>query len=63
MSDIAHHLLRRGIDATQQNYNEAGNDQEDPLKQIATWGIALIWVTSILYFAMMSAVSLQALRP
>lgn len=59
MSDIAHHLLRRGIDATQQNFNNGSDGQDDQIKQIATWGIALIWVTGVLYLAMMSAVCLQ----
>ena len=58
MSDIAHHLLRRGFDATQQHYNNVGDQDEDQIKQIATFGMVLIWVTAILYFAMMSAVSL-----
>ena len=59
MSDIAHHLLRRGIDTVQQNYNSASDGQDDQIKRIATWGIALIWVTGILYLAMVSAVSIS----
>ncbi len=63
MSDIAHHLLRRGIDATQQNFNNRSGGQDDQIKRIATWGIALIWVTGVLYLAMMSAVSLRPSKP
>lgn len=58
MSDIAHHLLRRGIVATQQNFNR-NDGQDDEIKRIATWGIVLIWITGVLYLAMMSAVCLQ----
>ncbi|KAK4696323.1 hypothetical protein P7C71_g1577, partial [Lecanoromycetidae sp. Uapishka_2] len=57
MSDIAHHLLRRGLDATQQNFNNGSDGQDDQIKRIATWGIVLIWVTGVLYLAMMSAIS------
>ena len=57
MSGIAHNLVRRAVDATQQHYNTVQGDNDDQIKQIAMWGMVLIWVTGVLYFAMMSAVS------
>ena len=56
MSGIAHHLVRRAVVVTQQHYNTPQGDNDDQIKQIATWGMILIWVTGVLYFAMMSAV-------
>ena len=57
MSGIAHNLVRRAVDATQQHYNTVQEDNDDQIKRIAMWGMVLIWVTGVLYFAMMSAVS------
>ena len=56
MSDIAHNLVRRAVAVTQQHYNTPQGDNDDQIKQIAMWGMVLIWVTGVLYFAMMSAV-------
>ncbi len=61
MSDIIHHLVRRGIDATNQHYAqvqpaENGEEDQPQIKQIALWGIILLWATTILYFVMVSAV-------
>jgi len=69
MASIGHHLIRRAFDVTQDHFsspagsihgfNPADEPQDDTkIKQLATWGIVLIWVTAILYMAMMSAVSL-----
>ena len=57
MSGIAHNLVRRAVYATQQHYNTLQEDNDEQIKQIAMWGMILIWVTGVLYFAMMSAVS------
>lgn len=69
MSGIGHHLVRRAFDATQEHFNSQGgfrgiNPADEPqgqdearIKQIAMWGIALIYLTGILYMALMSAVS------
>ncbi len=57
MSGIAHNLVRRAVDVTQQHYNTSQGDNDDQIKRIAMWGMILIWVTGVLYFAMMSAVS------
>ena len=61
MSGIAHNLVRRAVAVTQQHYNSPQGDNDDQIKQIAIWGMVLIWVTGVLYFAMMSAVSLFVL--
>ena len=60
MSGIAHSLVRRGIDATQQHYNSPQGQNDDSIKQIAVWGMVLLWVTGVLYLAMVSAVSQPA---
>lgn len=57
MSGIAHNLVRRAVDVTQQHYNTPQGDNDDQIKQIALWGMILIWVTGVIYFAIMSAVS------
>ena len=57
MSGITHNLVRRAVYATQQHYNALQEDNDEQIKRIAMWGIILIWVTGVLYFAMMSAVS------
>ena len=59
MSGIAHSLVRRGVEATQQHYNSPQDNNEDQIKQIALWGMVLIWITGVLYLAMVSAVSLR----
>ena len=55
MSGIAHSLVRRAVDVTQQHYSSPQGD--DQIKQIALWGVILLWVTGVLYFATVSAVS------
>ena len=69
MASIGHHLARRAFDATQEHFSspagfQAINPADEPQGQdderaraVAMWAIALIWVTGILYMAMMSAVS------
>ena len=58
MSDIAHSLVRRAVDVTQQHYANDGNGgDENEVKKIAMWAMALIWTTALLYMAMVSAVS------
>jgi len=57
MSGIAHNLIRRAVAVAQQHYNTPQGDNDDQIKQIAMWGMILIWVTGVLYFAMMSAIS------
>lgn len=69
MASLGHHLVRRALDVTQEHFSSPGgsihgfNPADEPqddtqIKQLATWGIALLWITAILYTAMMSAVSL-----
>lgn len=61
MSEIAHHLIRRAVDVTQLHQAQAStvSDGDDGLhlKKLATWGVVLLWVTGILYLAIVSAVS------
>ena len=61
MSEIAHHLVRRAVDVTNQHYAQASSageqDGEPKIKQIATWGVVLLWMTGVLYMALASAVS------
>lgn len=63
MASIGHHLARRAFDVTQDSFrasqstNPADEPQDDARKQRLTWGIALIWVTAIIFMAIMSAVS------
>ena len=59
MSDIAHSLVRRAVHVTQQHYATESNGDEDQIKRIATWGIVLLWATTILYMALIAAVSLS----
>lgn len=69
MASIGHHLARRALDVTQEHFSSqvgsihGSNPAEEPqddtqIKQLATWGIALLWITAMLYIAMVSAVSL-----
>ncbi|KAL9131460.1 MAG: hypothetical protein Q9217_000608 [Psora testacea] len=58
MSDIAHSLVRRAVDVTQQHYANENNGDHDPqIKQIAMWAMALLWITALMYMAMVSAIS------
>ena len=65
MSDIAHHFVRRAVAATQQHIaqsavvtsNNGQPDEQPQIKQLAAWGIVLLWATAILYMAAISAVS------
>jgi hypothetical protein len=69
MASIGHHLVRRALDVTQDHFNSpdgslhAFKAADEPLddtrrKQLIKCGIVLVWITAILYFAVMSAVSL-----
>lgn len=54
MSGIAHHLVRRGLEATQHNYNQGSvqvtdDGSDDSIKSIPVWGVATLWVT-LLFF-------------
>ncbi len=52
MSGIASHLLRRGLEASQQRYNNA---DLEPVS-IPTWGLITLIGTVVLWFVAMSAV-------
>ena len=51
---MAHHLVSRAIDVTQQHYN--GNDAEQTLYKFH-WAAVLIFATVALYLAVISMVS------
>lgn len=70
MASIGHHLVRRAFDVTNEHFNSptgslragqgvnpADEPQDDTREQWATFGIALFWVTALIYMAIMSAVS------
>jgi len=71
MSSIGHHLVRRAFDVTQEHFSSpAGfqgiNPADEPqgqddarVKELALWAMAIIYITGILYMAMMSAVSIS----
>lgn len=56
MADVAHTLVRRVISASQQPPSIHEMEGEHPIKSIAFIGLALIWVTVIIYMAAISAV-------
>ncbi|MCJ1460407.1 hypothetical protein MMC28_010789 [Mycoblastus sanguinarius] len=58
MSSVAHHLVSRAVDATQQHFSTPvdGND-DTQIKRVAVWGVVLVWVTAIIYMAFMAAIS------
>ena len=53
MSGIAHHLVRRGLEATHQQLYQGSvenADDGDNLKiKFPVWGIAMLWVTFLLF--------------
>lgn len=53
---MAHHLVSRAIDVTQQHYNN-GNDGAKPLNMLQQWAIVAVLVTVVLYVATLSIVS------
>ncbi|KAG8528145.1 uncharacterized protein KY384_007061 [Bacidia gigantensis] len=56
MSSAAHSLARRALDVTQQHYANIDAGNEEGIKQIAIWGMILLWATVVLYMAMISAI-------
>lgn len=56
MSGVAHHLVRRALDITNEQYANTSND-DDQVKRIAIWGMLILWATGIIYTAMMAAIS------
>ena len=52
---VAHHILSRAVDITQQRFN--GNDGEQQTYQIGGWTVFLILATVVLYLGAMSMVS------
>lgn len=64
MSGIAHHLVRRGLEATQQNYKQGSvqvtdDGNHDRIKSIPIWGVATLWVTLLVFIFAHFVVSQQ----
>jgi len=59
MSGVVHHLISRGIDATQQGWTAQSLEQQPEVNefQMPTWGIVTLWLTALLYIGAMFAVS------
>ena len=53
---MAHHLVSRAIDVTQQHYNN-GNDGAKPLNTLQQWAIVAVLASVVLYVATLSIVS------
>lgn len=59
MSLILHNLVQRGYEANQNRYTAVTADKDVATLQLPAWGIASLWVTALLYFAITAAVSLE----
>lgn len=59
MSGVVHHLISRGIDATQQGWTAQSLEQrpEGGDFRMPPWGFAVLWITALLYVGGMFAVS------
>ena len=61
MSGIAHHLVRRGLEATQHKYSQASVDITDNGKDgqinFPVWGFVLIWATFLMFVFVQFVVS------
>lgn len=60
---MAHHLVSRALQVTQQHYNTVNNgveDGEEKTYQLQSWAAILILATFVLYLAMLSMVSYLA---
>lgn len=60
MSGIAHHLVRRTVEVTQQHYR--GSDDNSHTYMIQQWGALLILATGVLYMITIAAVSFDISR-
>jgi len=48
MSAVVHHLVRRGFEATQQNWQDVSPQEDQPdeqIRRIPIWGVAALWAT------------------
>ena len=57
MSDVLHHLVRRGVELTQERYQPQNVENDIHSYQLPTWGIAMVWGTFLIYYIVMFAVS------
>ena len=60
MSEFAHSLVRRAVEVSNHHYANESAKNEDEAKIIAIWGMVLLWVTVLVYMAVVSAVSLPS---
>jgi hypothetical protein len=54
MSTITTHLVRRGLEATRDRYQSAGNDVYS--FQVPAWGLAVLGISGFVYLILMAAV-------
>lgn len=59
MSDVAFHLVKRGLDITSQYTSRVPKDDEEAHK-IPTWGLAILATTAVTYLVVMLAVCIGA---
>lgn len=52
---VAHHLVRRAVDITQQHYN--GDNGEQTFTELGKWPLVIILATGVAYMAIISMVS------
>lgn len=60
MSAVVHHLVRRGFEATQQNWQDVSPQEDQPdeqIRRIPTWGVAALWATFIAFIFLQFMVS------
>lgn len=58
---VAHHLVRRAVDITQQHYN--GDNGEQSFNELGKWPLIVILATGVAYMAIISMVGLLATLP
>lgn len=56
MSAVIHHLVRRGVEVTEQHFSAKGDQTFAAEFSIPKWGVALLWTTALVYLATLAAV-------
>ncbi|KAI9876333.1 MAG: hypothetical protein M1830_006752 [Pleopsidium flavum] len=54
MSGIVSHVVRRGLQATQEHYQSS--ESEVTTFQIPVWGIVILWISGLAYLGLMAAI-------
>ena len=58
MSAVIHHLVRRGVEVTEQHFIAKGDQTFTHEFSIPKWGVALLWITALVYLVTLAAVRL-----